>query len=124
MLDLPLKLLFLLLLIGILLTHIQWRYRWKGNKILVGMVVKSNLGDLEDEVRELFYIRLRKDFNGVVQLVSVKRRLFVRFHGGCEKDLNLDQLSVVTVDKFPMTKEAEVPTISAITDKTVDLEKG
>ena len=36
----------------------------------------------------------------------------MRCQGGCEKDLTSNQLAVVTVDRSPVTEEAEVPTIS------------
>ena len=39
----------------------------KGNKIVVGTVVKSNLGELEEEVRECSSRRTRKEFTGVVK---------------------------------------------------------
>ena len=49
----------------------------------MGVVVKANVGELEDEVREGFSRWTRKDLNGVVQGVSRKRRLLVRFQDGC-----------------------------------------
>ena len=50
-----------------------------GGKILVGMVVKANVGDLGEEVREVFYRRLRKEFTVLVQGLSIKRKLLVGF---------------------------------------------
>ena len=57
-------------------------YRGRDNKILVGVLVKSKLGNLEDEVREGFSMRLSKEFTGVVQRVSGERRFLVGFKGG------------------------------------------
>ena len=47
--------------------------------VLLGTVVKAKLGELEDEVREGFFRRMRNYLNGVVQGVSGKRRFLVRF---------------------------------------------
>ena len=41
-------------------------YRGRDNKILVGMVVKDKLGEFEDEVRKLFYSRIRECLTDVV----------------------------------------------------------
>ena len=60
---------------------------------------------------------------GVVQVVSCKRRLLMRFHDGCEKDLTSNKLTVFVLDRSTITKEAKVPTISAISDETIYLEK-
>ena len=46
---------------------------------MVGMVVKSNVGDLEEEIGEGFSGGLRKDITGVVQEMVGKRRYLVRF---------------------------------------------
>ena len=59
----------------------------------------------------------------MVQGLSGKRRLLVRFQDGCEKDMTLNQLTVVTVEKVPMTEEYEVPMISAIPCETIYLKK-
>ena len=87
----------------------------------MGAVVKAKVGTLEDEVREGFSRWLREDFIDMVQGLSGKRRLLVRFWDGCEKDLTLNQLTVVTVERIPMTEEYEVPMISAIPCETIDL---
>ena len=36
------------------------RFRGRGNKILVGVVTKANVYELEDEVRDVFYKLMRK----------------------------------------------------------------
>ena len=57
----------LLILLSISLPlSIQRRYRGGGDNILVEMAEKSKLGELEDEVREVFSRHFRKEFNGVV----------------------------------------------------------
>ena len=59
----------------------------RGNRVLVGDKAKEKVGELEDEVREGFYSRLRKGLIGVAKTVSCKRVLLVRFQDGCEKDI-------------------------------------
>ena len=80
-------------------------------------MVKVKVGDLKDEVRELFYRRLRKYLAVVVQGVYGKRRLLGRFQYGSEKDMTSNQLTSVTVESIPMTKEYKVSTISVMPDK-------
>ena len=49
---------------------------------MVGTVVKSKVGDLEEDIREGFLRRLSKEMTGVVQEVVGKRRYLVRFQDG------------------------------------------
>ena len=49
---------------------------------MVGMVVKAKIGELEEEVREGFSRRRRKELTGVVQVFSVKNSFLVRFQDG------------------------------------------
>ena len=91
---------------------------------MVGMVVKEKVGELEEEVREVFYGRLRKDLTSGVQAVSRKRKLLMRFQDVCEQDLTLYELTAVTVENNPVDKEPVVTTIAVIPDNTVDAEKG
>ena len=100
------------------------RCRGMSNKILVGTVARSKAGDLDDEVREVFYRWPKKELNVVVQGVFVKRRLLVRFQNFYDKDPNLNKLIIMSAERRPVTKEAKVPTISVITDYNIDLEKG
>ena len=51
----------------------------RGNKIVVGTVVKAKIGELEEEVRVGISRRMRKELTGVVQGVSGRRR-FVTWH--------------------------------------------
>ena len=46
---------------------------------MVGAVFEANIGELEEEVREVFSIRIRKELDGVVQVVYVKKMFLVRF---------------------------------------------
>ena len=50
-------------------------------------VVKAKVCELEEEAREGFTSKLRKELSGVVQGVSGKKRLLVRFKDGCENDM-------------------------------------
>ena len=95
-----------------------------GGKILVGMVMKAKVGDLGEEVREVFYRRLRKELTRMFQRVSGKKRFLVRFQYGCEKDLNSNKLTAVAVEKNPVDEEPKVPTIASVPENAVDLEKG
>ena len=54
---------------------------------MVGTVMKAKVGDLEEEIREVFLRRLRKDMNGVVQEIFGKRRYLARLQDGEEKDM-------------------------------------
>ena len=56
--------------------------RGRGGNIFVGTVVKEKIGDFEDEVRAGCLRRMRKEFTGVVQGVSGKKRFLVRFQDG------------------------------------------
>ena len=60
----------------------------RGKKIVVGTVVKEKIGELEEEVRVGSARRMRKEVTGVVQDISGERKLLVRFHDGCEKNLS------------------------------------
>ena len=46
---------------------------------------------------------------------------FFKVWDNCEKDMTLNQLTVMTLERSPVTKESEVPTISVIPDETVSL---
>ena len=64
--------------------------------------MKAKVGESEKEVREGFPRRLRKYLNGLVQGVSGKKRLLVRFKDGCENDMTSNKLTVVELDNSPM----------------------
>ena len=48
---------------------------------MVGTVVKANIGELEEEVREGCLRSIRKELTGVVQGISGKKRFLVRISG-------------------------------------------
>ena len=52
------------------------------NKIVEGVVVKANIGELEEEVRAGNSRRMRKELTGVVQYVLGRSRFSVRFQNG------------------------------------------
>ena len=60
----------------------------------------------------------------MVQGVSGRRRFLVRFQNGCKKNLSLNQLTVVIMDKIPVEDEPEVSTIPEIPEDQVKEEKG
>ena len=64
---------------------------------MVGTVVKAKVGDLEEDIREGFLRRPMKDMSGLVQEVVGKRRHYVRFQDGGDKDMLLKQLTIVVV---------------------------
>ena len=74
---------------------------------MVGTVVKSNIGELEEEVRGVFLIRMRKELNGGVQGVSGNKRLLVSFQDGCKKNMSSNQLAIMIVEKISEEKEPE-----------------
>ena len=69
---------------------------------MVGTVVKAKIGELEEEVRAGNSRRMRKELNGVVQGVSERRRLLVRFQNECENNISSKQLTVVLVKYIPV----------------------
>ena len=95
-----------------------------GEKIVVGTIVKSKIGELEEEVRESSSINMRKELTGVVQGVSGRRRFFVMFQNGCENYLSSNQLTVVVVEKIAEEKEPEVSEIAEIQEEQVKLDQG
>ena len=91
---------------------------------MVGTVVKSKIGELEEEVRACSSRRTRKVLTGVVQGVSARSRFLVRFQNGCKNILSSNKLTVVIVEKIPEEKEYEVSKIAEILGEQVELEKG
>ena len=66
---------------------------------------------------------MRKDLTGVVQEVSGKKKFLVRFQDWCEKNMSLNQLTILIVEKIPEEKEPEVSEIDEIPEEQVKLEK-
>ena len=97
------------------------KLKGRRNKTVVGTVVKSKIGELEEEVRAGNSRRTRKDLNGMVKVVSGRRRFLVRFQNGCKNILSTNQLTVVIVEKIPEEKEPEVSKISEIPEEQIKL---
>ena len=65
--------------------YILQRFKCRFDKILVGTEAKVNVGELEEEARERFTRRLRKDFTKMVGRVDGKKRSLMRFQYGFKK---------------------------------------
>ena len=100
------------------------KLKGRGNKIVVGTVVKAKIGELEEEVRVGSARRMRKELTGVVQAISGKRRFLVRFHDGCEKNLSSNQLTVVAAHEILVEEAPLVSTIPDIPENIVESHKG
>ena len=83
------------------------------------MVVKSKIGELEEEVRAGSPRRTRKDLTGVMKGVLGKRRFLVRFKNICKKNLSLNQLTIVIVENIPEEKEPDILAIPDIPEEKV-----
>ena len=101
----------------------QRKLKGMGKKIVVGTVVKAKIGELYEEVRAGSSIRMMKELTGVVQGVSGRRRLLVRFQNEREKNMFSNQLTVVIVEKILEEKEPEVSEIDEIPEEKVESEK-
>ena len=55
------------------------RFKGRGNNILVETAVKEKVGELEEEAREEFTRRPRKELTGVAEGVIFKKSCLVRF---------------------------------------------
>ena len=68
---------------------------------MVGEVVKSKIGELEEEVRAGCPRRMRKELTGVVKRVLRNKSFLERFQYWCEWNMYSDQLIIVIVEKIP-----------------------
>ena len=91
---------------------------------MVGKVVKSKIGELEEEVRVGYSIRMSKELSSVVQGLLRKKRFLERFQEGCKKNLSYNQPTVVIVENIPEEREHEVFTIPDIPEEKAELDKG
>ena len=64
---------------------------------MVEAVVKANVGDLKEDIREGFLRRSMKEMTGVVQEVLGKRKYLLRFQNGLKKDMLSNQITIVVV---------------------------
>ena len=87
---------------------------------MVGTVVKSKVGDLEEDIREGFLMRLRKEMTGVVQEVVDKRRYLMILQDGLEKDMPLNQLTIVFV-RSEVEEEIDVREVEMIPEVCEEL---
>ena len=90
---------------------------------MVGAVVKTKIGELEEEVRAGGLRMMRKDLTGLVQGVSGRRMFLVRFHNWCKNNMSSNKLTVVIVEKITEEKEPEVYEIAEIPEEQFELEK-
>ena len=91
---------------------------------MVGTVVKAKIVELEEHIREVFFIRNRKEMTGVVQGVSGRKMLLVNFTDVFENYLRPNQLTIMIVEKIPVEEEPEVPTIPEIPEDKATSENG
>ena len=61
---------------------------------MVGKVVKAKVGDLEENIREVFSRRLMNEITCLLQEVVWKRRYYVRFQDGLNKEMSSNQLTI------------------------------
>ena len=91
---------------------------------MVEEVVKSKIGELEEDIRAGNPRRMSKEFTGVVQGFLGRRRFLVRFQNGCKNNMSSNQLTVVVVENILLEEEPEVSTVPEIPEDQVKLEKG
>ena len=96
----------------------------RGNKILVGKVIKAKIGELEEEVRVGSLRGMRKELTGMVQGVSGRRRFLVRFKNGREKNLSSNQLTAAKAHDILVEEAPGVSTILDIPEDSVKKHKG
>ena len=87
---------------------------------MVGAVVKSKVGELEEDIREGFSRRLRKEITGVVQEVVGKRSYSVRFQDWLKKEMSSNQLTIVVV-RSEVEEEIEVREVEIIPEVREEL---
>ena len=102
----------------------EQKRKGRGDKIVEGALVKSKIGELDEEVRAGNSRRVRNGFTGVFQGVLWSRRLLLRFQNGCKNNLSSNQIAVVMVEKILVVEEPEVSKIPEITEDQVKKKKG
>ena len=96
----------------------------RGNKIVVGTVVKAKSGELEEEVSVVSSRRMRKELTGVFQGFLGRRRFLVRFQNRSENNFPSNQLTVVTAHEILLEEAPKVSTIPEITEDNAGKQKG
>ena len=74
---------------------------------MVGAVMKSKVGELEEGIREGFSRRLRKAITGVVQEVVGNIMYLVRLQDGLEKEMFSNHLTFLVV-RSEVEEEIEI----------------
>ena len=87
---------------------------------MVGAVVKSKVGEMEEDIREGFSRRLRKEITGVMQEVVGKRSYSVRFQDWLKKEMSSNQLTIVVV-RSEVEEEIEVREVEIIPEVREEL---
>ena len=87
---------------------------------MVGIVVKAKVGEMEEEIREVFYMGLRKEMTGVVQEVVGERRYLERFHDGLEKEMSYIQLTIVVI-RSEIKEEIKMREVEILPEVRVEL---
>ena len=85
-----------------------------------GTVVKAKLGELEEDIREEFLRRFRKEMTGVVQEVVGKRRYLVMFQDGGEKEMLSSSLTIMAVTS-EVEEEIEVREVEMMPEVVEEL---
>ena len=86
----------------------QKKLRGVGNKIAVRKVVKANIGEFKEEVREGCSIRMRKELTGVMQIIPDNNRFLMSFQYRCENSLSSNQPTIMILYKTLEEKEPEI----------------
>ena len=68
---------------------------------MVGAVVKSKIGELEEELRSVTSRKMITDLTCVVQVISGKKMFLVRFQDKCKKYLTSNKHNFVIVENIP-----------------------
>ena len=91
---------------------------------MVGEVIKTNIGELEEEVKEGCSRMMRKELTGLLQLITGKKRFLERFQDRCKNNLSSNQLTIGIAEKIIEEKEPGVFAIPEIPEDKFELEKG
>ena len=66
----------------------------------MGTVVKTKIGEMEEEIRAGSLRSMRSELTGMVQGVSGKKRLLVMFQYLCKYNLSSNQLNIVILENI------------------------
>ena len=94
------------------------------NNVVVELVVKANIGELNEEVWAGSLRKIRKELTGVLQEVLGKNRFLVRFKDKHGNNLSSNQFNIMIVERKLEEKEPEIFAIPGIPEEQVEFEKG